>query len=246
MSEWIQATVLNNKRWNEHLHSLQIEAEGIKFTAGQYTRLALDIDEVRVARPYSFVNPPDVETLEFYLNSVPDGPLSNRLVNMNSGDRIWVSTKPAGFLTLDEVPDGQFLWMLATGTAIGPFLSILRTKQPWNRFQRVLLAYAVRNENELSYRDLLEQFSKQHSEQFTWVPFVSRESLDYGLSGRIPTALDDGSLEEYFKQKLNRDTQVMICGNPHMVKDSISSLKAKGLSKNLRHTPGHITVERYW
>ena len=246
MSEWKQATVLNNKRWNEHLHSLEIDAEGAEFIAGQYTRLALDIDGVRVARPYSFVNPPGDEILEFYLNSVPDGPLSNRLVHLNRGDSIWVSTKSAGFLTLNEVPEGSCLWMLATGTAIGPFLSILRTNDPWKRFQRVFLAYAVRNEKELSYRNLLEQLVKEYPEQFAWTPFVSRESLSYGLSGRIPAALDDGSLEDYFQQKMNTDTQVMICGNPHMVKDSISSLKAKGLSKNLRHTPGHITVERYW
>ncbi|MCW8883884.1 MAG: ferredoxin--NADP reductase [Motiliproteus sp.] len=247
MSEWQQGLVLDNLRWNDHLHSLRIEVEGISFSAGQYTRLALEVNGVKVARPYSFVNPPHQQVHEFYFNSVPGGPLSNRLIAMEKGEPILVSSKTAGFLTLDEVPAGRHLWLLATGTAIGPFLSILRAEQPWQRFERVVLSYAVRHQQDLSYLKVLDQIKDSHPNQFTWIPFVSRESVANAMAGRIPAAIDDGSLEDLLDMELDDQTsQVMICGNPEMVKDCISSLKSKGLRKNLRHTPGHITVERYW
>ena len=47
------------RRWTDKLYSLQLTADIAPFTAGQFTRLALDIDGERVARPYSFVNAPD-------------------------------------------------------------------------------------------------------------------------------------------------------------------------------------------
>ncbi len=247
MMEWSQGTVLKNKHWNDHLHSLEIALQPVDFIAGQYTRLALDIDGVKVARPYSYVNPPATEPLEFYFNSVPGGPLSNRLMALEAGDHIWVSNQSTGFLTLAELPAGRHLWMLATGTAIGPFLSMLRIAEPWQRFERVLLAYAVRHEEDLSYAELLNQIQSEHSERFDWIPFISRESVPYAMGGHIPAAISDGSLEARFGVELDSTaSQVMICGNPAMVKDTLAVLKGRGLQKNLRRAPGQVTVERYW
>ncbi|WP_210396441.1 ferredoxin--NADP reductase [Motiliproteus sediminis] len=247
MTEWVEGKVLQNRRWTDELHSLQIEADIEPYKAGQYTRLALDIDGTRIARPYSFVNPPGTTYHEFFFNSVPGGPLSNQLLELEIGDTIWLAPKAAGFLTLDEVPDGRELWLLATGTAIGPFLSILKTADPWQRFDKVVLAYAVREAKDLCYADRMDALAKKHAEHFVWLPFVSREKVKGAMPGRITTALEDGSLEQRTGVNLRpSSSQVMICGNPEMVKDSMEILKSRGLQKNLRHTPGHITVERYW
>lgn len=43
------------------------------FTAGQFAKLALEIDGERVQRAYSYVNAPDDANLEFYLVTVPEG-----------------------------------------------------------------------------------------------------------------------------------------------------------------------------
>ncbi len=247
MSEWVAGEVIENIIWTEQLHSLKIRAESINFVAGQYTRLALDVDGVRVARPYSFVNAPGAQYLEFFFNSVPGGPLSNRLMAKKAGDSIWVSNKAAGFLTLSEVPEGKELLLLATGTAIGPFLSILNTVEPWERFDRIVMAYAVRYANELCYRKQLDVLQELHGSQFSWIPFVSREPTDFALPGRIPSALQEGVLEQRAGMRFDpAQSQVMICGNPHMVKDSLDALKARGFEKNLRRKAGQVTVERYW
>lgn len=247
MAQWQSGLVRENIRWSETLHSLRIETAAIDFKAGQYTRLGAEIEGALIARPYSFVNPPSEPLLEFYFNAVPQGPLSNHLLNLNPGEQLEVSSTPAGFLILDEVPQSRDLWLLATGTAIGPFLSILATAQPWQRFERILLVYGVRYRTDLNYRALLDQFARAHPDQFVWLPSVTRDPLAGEISGRIPAALADGRLEQQLGLSLSAEhSQVMICGNPEMVKDSLELLKTRGLEKNLRRSPGQVTVERYW
>ncbi len=245
-SNFVEGRVLENKHWTEHLHSLRIEAKIAPFTAGQFGKLALDVNGERVARPYSFVNAPHETALEFYSSIVPGGPLSPLLAELKHGDKVWVSNKGSGFLVLDEVPEGKYLWLLATGTALGPFLSILKTDEPWRRFERVALVHAVRRAEDLSYRNVIAQIEQAHPDRFVMIPFVSREQVDFAMRGRIPAAIGDGSLEERAAMPFSQDSQMMICGNPDMVKDSTAVLEAKGLSKNRRRTPGHVTVERYW
>ena len=244
--KFVEGRVVENKHWSKHLYSLCVQTEPVPFAAGQFAKLALDIEGKRVARPYSFVNAPHEPILEFYSSVVPEGPLSPKLVTLKGQDRVWVTDKGSGFLVLDEVPEGKYLWLLATGTGIGPFLSILRTATPWRRFEYIVLVHAVRNVKDLSYRDVIGKLTEEHTDQFAVIPFVSRERSDFAMRGRIPAAIMDGTLEKHSAVPFNQDSQVMICGNPDMVKDSTIALEQKGLRKNRRRTPGHITVERYW
>ena len=148
MTKWLEGTVLGQTRWTERLLSLKVDAPLHMFEAGQFGKLALgalDARGERIARPYSFVNPPGQAPLEFYYGVVPEGPLSPLLAQLKPGDRIFLSPRPAGFLVLPEVPDAENLWLISTGTGIGPFLSILRTEEPWTRFRRVVLVHAARH-----------------------------------------------------------------------------------------------------
>jgi ferredoxin--NADP+ reductase len=197
MAKWIEGKVVRLRQWTSELYSVQVEADIAPFTAGQFNRLALEIDGEMVARPYSFVNGPDNPLHEFYFITVKDGPLTAELIKLQTGDSLYLAPKAAGFFILNEVPDAETLWMLSTGTAIGPFLSILST--------------------------------------------------DEVISGRVPYAIEDGRLEERAGLKLTpENSQVMICGNPAMVRDTQGVLEARGLKKNRRRDPGHITTEQYW
>jgi ferredoxin--NADP+ reductase len=247
VSKWVEGKVVKLRRWTDKLYSLQLEADIAPFTAGQFTRLAMDIDGERVARPYSFVNGPDNPLLEFYFIIVPDGPLTHHLVELDSGDTVYIAPRGAGFFVLDEVPDAEYLWMLSTGTAIGPFLSILTTDAVWQRFKKIVLVQAVRTREELTYREEVEALLAAHPEQLQMIPFVSREDTDFAIKGRVPDAIESGELEACAGIPLTADTaQVMICGNPAMVRDTTAVLEARGMKKNKRRDPGHITTEQYW
>jgi ferredoxin/flavodoxin---NADP+ reductase len=247
MSKWVEGTVVAQKHWSGLLYSLQVEAELAPFQAGQFTKLALAIDGEMVGRPYSFVNAPTARPYEFYYVVLPEHPLTPRLCKLVAGDSIYLAPQAAGFLTLNEVAPGENLWLLATGTALGPFLSILGSEAPWKRFRRVVLVHAVRRAEELSYQERIGSLLAQHVGQLVFVPVISREQKDFALAGRIPQAIDDGRLEARAGVKLEaQSSRLMICGNPEMVEDTVHALQRRGMKKHRRRDPGQISVENYW
>lgn len=251
MSEkWLEARVLENRHWTEALFSLRVEGAPLSFEAGQFVRIALDTKEgdagSRVARPFSFVNPPADPVHEFYGIVVPEGPLSPRLARLAPGDVLHVATNPAGFLVLSEVPEARSLWLISTGTGIAPFLSMLRTEAPWKRFENLILVHAVRHARELVYQELIREISLK-GPSFRYLTFVSREAHPTSLAGRIPAAVRDGRLERAAGVELSpQSSHVMLCGNPDMLKDAAAALAERGMRKHRRRTPGHISVESFW
>lgn len=241
-SGFIAGRVVENRHWTDALFSLRVEGAPLSFEAGQFVRIALDVGGERVARPFSMVNAPHDPVLEFYGIVVPQGLLSPRLARLAPGDALYVAPNPAGFLVLSELPDAQTLWLISTGTGIAPFLSILRTPAPWRRYRNVVLVHAVRHARELVYRETIEAFAT-----LKYVRMVSREAAPGALSGRIPAALRDGRLEAAAGLELSAATsQVMLCGNPDMLKDTTAALAERGMRKHRRRAPGHITVESFW
>ncbi|MGF1758141.1 ferredoxin--NADP reductase [Photobacterium sagamiensis] len=247
MADWIPAEVINNRHWNNDLFSLVLRANIEPFKAGQFTKLGLEINGKMIQRAYSFVNPPSDNQIEVYATRVADGLLSPRLHALKAGDTVFVSARANGYFTLNEIPDSEHLWMLATGTAIGPYLSILREQEVWKRFRKIVLIHAVRFASDLSYQAEINALKEQYPDQLIVQPFVSREPAPLSLPGRIPQAIADGMLERHVGLPLDPTrSQVMLCGNPEMVRDTKAALEAKGLVKNLRSKPGQITMEHYW
>ncbi len=244
---WVKGRVRELKRWTERLFSLYVDAEIEPFRAGQYKRLRLPIGDQWVGRPYSYVNPPDRRPLEFHFVRVPEGPLTNRLVHLQPGDEVELMPRSTGLFTLDQVPDAHDIWLLATGTGLGPFLSMLETDEPWERFENIRLVHSVRLAAELSYRDRIQGFIDRAPGRFGYVPMVSREICENVMCARIPATIEDGRLEALAALTIGPGhSQVMLCGNPEMVRDTQSVLKGRGLRRNRRGQPGQITVENYW
>jgi ferredoxin--NADP+ reductase len=246
MSRWLEGRVIENRHWTDALFSLRVEAPALRFTAGQFVRIALEVNGERVARPFSFVNAPDDPVLEFYGIIVPEGPLSPRLARLAKGDALYVATNPSGFLVLDEVPRAEELWLIATGTGLAPFLSILRTATPWERYRNIVLVHAARYARELVYRELIEGVQREHPGRLRYVQFVSRERAVGALEGRVPAALRDGRLEAAGGPISPARSQFLLCGNPAMVKDMTAALAEKGLRKHRRRAPGQISSENFW
>lgn len=247
MAAWNQGKVVGQKQWNENLYSLYVEAEIEPYQSGQFARIGLEINGEIVGRPYSLVNPPTDRPLEFYYIEVAGGPLTSKLSQLKPGDTILVAPRANGFMIIDEVPQARDLWLIATGTGVGPFLSILATEKPWQRFERVILVYAVRTLSELSYQERIQQVQAKYSQQFSYVPILSREAADFALPGRIPQRFLDGSLEASAGVAVDVEhSQIMLCGNPQMVEDTTALLIERGLKRHKRKDPGQITVESYW
>ena len=251
-ANWITATVKENKQLTERHYALILDVDLMPFQAGQFARLQVEVKNdagelEKFANPYSLINTPDEKYAEVYFNTVDGGKVSNGLAALKAGDTVEIAQPCVGFFVLDQVPDSQHLWMLSTGTGIGPFLSMLKTETAWQRFEKIVLVHAVPLAEELTYLDVIEQFKKDHPDQFQIIQVVSREDHKSALKGRIPALIESGDLENKAGFKIDKETShVMLCGNSGMLKDTKAILKERNMDRHLNHKPGHVSAEQYY
>ena len=246
-SKFHTGEVILNHAWTDRLYSLSIRADQKEFKAGQFVSLQLPVDGDYVAKPYSLVNAPEESDIELLYNMVPEGRLSKALAALRPGDRVEFSQPANGFFVLDEVPPSQQLWMVATGTGLGPYISILKTEEAWQRFQKIVLVHGVALSEELVFAELIQRWQRDHPAQFEYIACVTREHNSAGLHGRVTNLLDSGVLEKTAGLKISPETShVMLCGNHNMIDDMKALLAKRGMNRNLRRKPGHITTEQYF
>jgi ferredoxin--NADP+ reductase len=251
-TNWIPATVIENRALTDRHFALIFEADLLPFKAGQFARLQVEVKNdggelEKFANPYSLLNTPDEKYAEVYFNTVPDGKVSNGLAKLKPGDTLEIAQPCVGFFVLSQIPDCKHLWMLATGTGIGPYLSMLKTSEAWERFEKIILVHAVPYSNELCYSELIQQFAEDHPDQFQFIPVVSREEHEGALKGRIPALIENGELEAKAGLEINKEnSHVMLCGNSGLLKDTKAILKERGMERHLNHKPGHVSSEQYF
>ena len=243
--------VLSVHRWTNTLFSFTMTRPAhFKFTAGQFARIGLKVGDELVVRAYSVVSSPFAETLEFFSIVVPDGAFTSNLQHLQVGDELYLEKIPYGFLTLAryQLPAPHDLWLLATGTGLAPFLSMLQDFETWSKYQHIHLVYSVRTASELAYVERIQEMAETFGEGhrgFKFVPIITREP-NAVLHQRLPQLIENGELEQFVGLQFNPEsTHVMLCGNPEMVEETKEALKARGLSMN-RRGEGNIAVENYW
>lgn len=226
-----------------------------RFAPGQFARLSLRAEDGlgAVSRAYSMISTPADDFLEFYLIVIPGGAFSEKLAALPLGATVWVERQAHGFLTVDHFPGGDTLWLLATGTGLSPYLSILRDAATWSQWPKVVLVHSVRRAHELAYQDLIAQTGADpllggaHGRRLAYLPIVTREPQPGRLATRIPEAIASGALEAAAGLPLEPEgSRVMICGNPDMVKATRATLATRGFKSPRRGNPGNLVVENYW
>ena len=276
MSDNIQSvTVLSKTTWTPNLFSFTVSRPAsFKFTAGQFVRLGVNPSQLKyyqqqgetannvpdaalnedIFRAYSIVSSPFDEVLEFFSIVIPEGAFTSQLQHLQVGDELLLNTMPFGFLTLAryQKPLPKDLWLLATGTGLAPFLSMLQDLQTWQDYDHIVLAYSARSIKELAYVEQIERLQEDFGSlvdnpaKLIFIPIITREPVEGALTERLPKLLLDGTLQERAGIALDTDsTHVMLCGNPDMVEDTKETLKSLGLVMN-RRGEGNIAVENYW
>lgn len=251
-TNWVSAKVIENRKLTDRHYALIFEATLLPFQAGQFARLQVEVenDEGELetfANPYSLLNTPDEKYAEVYFNTVAGGKVSNGLAALKAGDTVNIAQPCVGFFVLSQIPKAKHAWMFATGTGLGPYLSMLKTKEIWKRFEKIILVHAVPFANELNYSELIEQFKAENPDQFQFIPIVSREDHDGVLKGRIPALIESGDIETRAKLKMNTEnSHILLCGNSGMLKDAKKVLQKRGMERHLNHKPGHVSAEQYY
>lgn len=253
MASFVTERVLSVHHWNDTLFSFRTTRnQGLRFENGQFVMIGLEVDGRPLTRAYSIASPNYEEHLEFFSIKVPDGALTSRLQHLAEGDPIVVSKKPTGTLVLHDLRPGKHLYLLATGTGLAPFLSVIQDPETYARFDKVVLIHGVRFISELAYTDLITQALPLHEflgdeirHKLIYYPTVTREP--FRNNGRITTLMESGQLfDDIGLPPLDPVVdRVMICGSPAMLADCCNLLDARGFEVSPRiGDPGDYVIER--
>ena len=215
--------VLEVEHFTDRLFRIRTtRSPNIKFRDGEFLMIGIEVDGKPLLRAYSVASPNYEEYLEFFSIKVQDGPLTSRLQHIEVGDEMLVNTKAVGTLVMDNIKPGRNLYLMATGTGVAPFMSIVRSLDYYDNFDNVILMWGTREVAELAYKEFLEGLNDHEvwgeitQGKFLFYPTVTRE--DFHTQGRITDALYTGKVQE----ELNIGTfdkekdRVMICGSNEM------------------------------
>jgi len=252
MSAFPTERVLEVHHWTDRLFSFKTTRDaGLRFSNGHFTMIGLMVDGKPLLRAYSVASANYEEHLEFLSIKVPDGPLTSRLQHVQPGDSVLVGRKPTGTLVVDYLRPGRRLYLLATGTGLAPFMSIVRDPEVYERFEQVVLVHGVREVAELAYRQLLTEELPRHeylgemvSAKLRYVPTVTREP--FPTMGRIPDLIDSGRLAAMLQlpDLAPADDRVMICGSTAMLRDLKALLERRGFEEGNTTRQGDFVIER--
>jgi len=235
-----------------------------EFKAGQFVVLGLPGSAPRVPdameeyqeqdpdkmirRAYSIASSSTDEYVEFYISIVRSGSLTPRIFNLEIGDRIYMSQKPTGMFTLDQVDEDQNVVLIATGTGVAPYMSMLRT-DALHRKGHIVIIQGASNSWDLGYFSELKLLANMFS-KFTYYPTITEPDKEpAGWSGDtrfIEKIWDDPKFIEKIGFEPKPDnTHVFLCGNPNMIKSMKETLYKDGFKDHKRREPGQIHAEEF-
>lgn len=244
--------VVSVTHYTDSLFSFRItRPQTFRFRSGEFVMIGLPNAEKPIYRAYSVASPSWDDELEFYSIKVQDGPLTQHLQKIEQGDIVLLRPKPTGTLVHDALLPGKRLFLIATGTGIAPFASLVRDPETYEKFEQVILTNTCRDVADLAYGDDL--FSAATADpligeiaggRLTYYASTTRQ--DSRRMGRITSLISNGKLfTDLGVPPLDPATdRVMICGSMHMIRDVKELVEERGLTEGSNAAPAEFVVER--
>lgn len=245
-------TVTEVKHYTDRLFKFRItRPKEFRFRSGEFIMIGLPNSAKPVFRAYSMASPFWDDEIEFFSIKVPGGPLTEHLQKIEPGDTVLMRKKPTGTLVLDALVPGKRLYMLATGTGVAPFASLIRDPEAYEKFEEVVLVQTCRQVAELAYIKELVAGLKED-------PLIG-ELVDGRLrlhttTTREPSARMGRVTDLMRSGRFFQETglppidpaadRAMICGSMAMIKDAKTMIEGFGLEEGANSAPASYVVER--
>ena len=239
-----EETVTEIKHWSKKTFSFKTsKSPTFNFRTGEFTMMGMMINGKRRMRAYSMASTKQDDHIEWISIKLNDGPLTSHLQNISIGDKVLVNDKSSGTLVNDYLQPGLNLYLISTGTGIAPFLGIIKDSETYKKFEHVILTHTVQYEDELIYREHLENL--QPAGKFTYFNTLTQQ--DWPRTGRITNWIKDDRL---WQQTTDTDSfdpaqdRMMICGSMGLNKDIVDWLKGIDAKEGNSKEQGVYVVEK--
>ena len=252
MATLMREQVTSVHHWTDRLFSFKTTRnQGFRFKNGHFTMIGLEQDGKPLLRAYSLASANYEDELEFFSIKVPDGPLTSKLQSIKVGDELLVNSKATGTLVQDNLLPGKNLYLIATGTGLAPFLSIIRDPEIYELYDKIVLTHGCRHVEELAYRELITEHLPAHEylgqdvrDKLIYYPTVTREP--FRNNGRLTDLLRTGKLQADVGLGPIDDgsDRFMICGSPTMLKEICELLDSRGLHEARHGEAAEYVIER--
>ena len=229
----LELPVTEVQHYTDKLFRIRTERpRSYRFTAGEFVMIST-MDEDTPNRAYSLTSGPYDDYLEFYSIKVQDGPLTSKLQHVKVGDTIKVGDKPTGTLILANLELGGHLVMMASGTGIAPFISLLREPETYDLFENITVTWTTRTHAEQDcYRDFLNEMPIEYFSTITQEPAENE--------GRIQKFLNHGilTIDNPAQQR------IMLCGSMDFNNELKQHFNSLGFSEGNKKTQGTFVQEK--
>ncbi len=265
----LNATVLMREDLSPHYMILRVATVGWQlpdFIPGQFAVLGLPGSAPRcnlatsepkppapnelIRRAYSIASSSLInEFMDFYVGLVSSGSLTPRLFSLKVGSPIFLGSKVSGMFTLDQVTPGKNVVMIATGTGLAPYISIMTSELTCGSPRQFAVLHGAYHSWDLAYRS--ELLALQHlCKNFTYIATIDRPDEEpvpwTGNVGWVQNLWNDGAVAKAWGfQPTIDNTDVFLCGNPAMIEEMIGILAQDGFTEHTRKKPGQVHIERF-
>ncbi len=244
--------VVSVRHYTDRLFSFRItRPQSFRFRSGEFVMIGLPNAEKPVYRAYSIASPAWDDELEFYSIKVPDGPLTQHLQKIQPGDIVLMRPKPTGTLVLDALTPGKRVFMIATGTGMAPFASLVRDPETYEKFDQVILTNTCRDVADLQYGNELAAMASEdpligEMAGGKLIYYASTTRQESPHMGRLTTLIESGKLfSDLGIPPLDPATdRAMLCGSMAMIKDVAALLEARGFTEGSNSAPAEFVLER--
>ncbi len=209
-----------------------------------------DLDKY-VMRAYSIASSSKKrEFSELYIGLVQSGSLSARLFNLKTGDKLYCGPKFKGMFTLSQVPEDFNAVLIATGTGVAPYMSMIRSEIALHLNRKLAVFHGAYHSVDLGYHSELSTLADM-SDDFLYIPTLSHAKEELtpwsGENGFVQKLWEDGHLEKAWGSRPTpENTNVFLCGNPFMINDMTTLLEADGFTRHTKRQHGTFHVEQYY
>lgn len=267
LSDQLNCVITQSVQVSPIMKIIKVKPEGWKFPefeAGQFVALGLHPDAQRcdeateefeppkpdklIRRAYSIASSSTEDSIEFYITLVNSGQLTPRIFKLQIGDKIWMGKKAVGMFTLDQIENDRNVILIATGTGVAPYMSMLRSNA-LKREGKMLVIHGAANSWDLGYSSELKLLASMFN-NFKYHPTITEPSKEpVGWNG------DTRFIDEIWKSGIAestiglnptpQNTDVFLCGNPKMVEGMKEMLYKDGFKDHKKQSPGEIHAEEF-